>query len=71
MIDFSTPLSGMTQAETTVNQIAKRVAQPANDTVTLSADMVSMMMARNDFAIDVRLAHAEDQMTQSALSVLA
>ena len=71
MIDFSTPLSGMTQAETSVNQIAARVAQPATDTVTLSADMVALMQSRNDFAIDVKLAQTEDQMTQSALSVLA
>ncbi len=70
MIDFSTPLSGMTQAETSVNQIAARIAQPAADTVTLSADMVALMPSRNDFAIDVKLAQTEDQMTQSALSVL-
>jgi hypothetical protein len=71
MIDFSSPLSGMTQAETSVNQIATRIAQPASDTVSLSADMVSLMMARSDFAIDAKLAQAEDQMTQSALSVFA
>lgn len=71
MIDFSTPLSGMIRAETSVNQIAMRLSQPADDTVTLSAEMIALMQSRNDFAIDVRLAQAEDQMTQSALSVLA
>ena len=43
MIDFSTPLSGMTRAETSVNQIATRLAQPATDKVDLSTEMVSLM----------------------------
>jgi flagellar basal body rod protein FlgG len=71
MIDFSTPLSGMTQAETNVNQIATRLAQPATDTVDLSTEMVSLMAANDNFAIDAKLAQAEDQMTASALSVFA
>jgi flagellar hook protein FlgE len=71
MIDFSTPLSGMLQAETTVNLIAARVAQPASDTADLSSEMVSLMSTRDSFAVDVKLAQTEDQMTQSALSVLA
>ncbi len=71
MIDFSVPLSGMTRAETSVNQIAARVAQPADDTVSLSADMVALMQSRNDFAIDVKLAQTDDQMTTSAISLLA
>ena len=71
MIDFSTPLSGMLSAETTVNQIATRVAQPATDTVDLSTEMVSLTSARDSFAVDAKLAQTEDQMTQSALSVLA
>jgi flagellar basal body rod protein FlgC len=71
MIDFNSPLSGMVQAETTVNQVASRLAKPTNDTVDLSAEMVALMQARNSFAVDVRLAQAEEQMTQSALSVLA
>ncbi len=71
MIDFSTPLSGMTQAETTVNQITKRLAQPATDSVDLSTEMVSLMSANDSFAIDAKLMETEDQMTQSALNVLA
>lgn len=71
MIDFSIPLSGMLQAESTVNQIATRVANPASDTVDLSAEMVSLMSARDSFSLGGKLAQVEDQMTQSALSVLA
>jgi flagellar hook protein FlgE len=76
MIDFNTQLSGnaltgMTRAETSVNQIAARVAQPASDTVDLSTDMVSLLSAKNNFAADAKLAQTEDQMTQSMLSILA
>jgi hypothetical protein len=71
MIDFSTPLSGMLSAESTVNQIATRVAQPATDTVDLSTEIVAMMAVKDSFAVDAKLAQTEDQMTQSALSVLA
>jgi len=70
MIDFSIPLSGMLSAETTVNQIAARVAQPPSDTVDLSTEVVSLMAAKDSLAVDAKLAQSEDQMTQSALSVL-
>jgi len=68
MIDFSTPLSGMLSAETTVNQIATRVAQPATDPVDLSTEIVAMMAARDNFAVDAKLAQTEDRMTQSVLA---
>jgi flagellar hook protein FlgE len=71
MIDFSAPLSGMMQAETSVNRIATRLAQPAGDTVDLSTEAVSMIGARNSFAVDAKVVTAEDEMTQSALSILA
>jgi flagellar basal body rod protein FlgG len=71
MIDFSTPLAGMMRAETTVNQIATRLAQPAGDSVDLSTEMVSLMQAQNSYATNVKIAQTEDQMTQSALSLLA
>jgi hypothetical protein len=50
MIDFSSPLSGMTQAEMSVTHIATRLANPATDTVDLSTEMVSLMSARDSFA---------------------
>ena len=52
MIDFSTPLSGMTRAETSVNQIATRLAQPAIDNVDLSTDVVRARWASPDKAVD-------------------
>ena len=71
MIDFSTPLSGMTRAETSVNQIAARVAQPATDTVDLSTDMVSLLSAGTNFGADATLVKTDDQMSASALNILA
>lgn len=71
MIDFSTPLSGMTQAETTVNKIATRIASPTNDQLQLSDEMVSLAQARDNFSLDVKIAQAEDQMTTSALNIIA
>jgi hypothetical protein len=71
MIDFSAPLSGMAQAETSVSLIAKRLTQPGNDTIDVRAEMVALMQSRNDFAINVKIAQTEDQITQSALSILA
>jgi flagellar hook protein FlgE len=76
MIDFSTQpsggaLAGMAQAETTVNQIAARLAQPASDSVDLSTEAVSLMAAKNNFAADAKVVGVEDQMTQSALDILA
>jgi hypothetical protein len=71
MIDFSTPLSAMTQAETSVNRIATRLAQPAGDSVDLSTEMVSLMSAKDNFAMDVKVAQTEDQMTKGSLSILA
>jgi flagellar hook protein FlgE len=61
----------MTQAETSVNQIAKRVAQPSSDSIDLSAELVSMMEARNNFASDAKAVQTESQMAQSAFSILA
>lgn len=71
MIDFSAPLAGMMRAETTVNQIATRLANPASDTVDLSSEMVALMQSKNNFAVDVKLAQTEDQMTRSAISLMA
>jgi len=71
MIDFSAPLAGMTQAETSVNQIAKRLANPASDTIDLSTEIVTLMQAGNDMAMNVKVAQTEDQLMQSAISILA
>jgi len=74
MIDFSVPLAGMHQAEAQLNQTGSRVAgigvTPAGDNVDLSAEMIAMMQARNNFAANTKVAQAEDQVTQSLLHLL-
>ena len=71
MIDFSAPLSGMTQAETSVNQVASRLAQPQSDSIDLSTEIVTLMQAGNEMAMNVKIAQTEDQLMQSAISLLA
>jgi flagellar basal body rod protein FlgC len=69
MIDLSTPLSGMTLADMSVTQIATRLARPATDTIDISSEMASLMAAKDSFAMDVKVAQTEDQMTKSTLSI--
>jgi hypothetical protein len=68
MIDFNIPVSGMTQAEESVNQIAQRLVKPAAD---LAPEMVALVQAQDAFAIDVTVSQTEDEMTRHALSILA
>jgi len=71
MIDFSAPLPGMAQAENTVNQVAQRLAKPTGDTIDLSTEAVSLMVASDNFAVDAKLAETEGEMSRAALSVFA
>ena len=74
MIDFSVPLAGMRQAEESLQKTASRLARvglaDAGDTVDLSAEMVALIEARNDFAVNTKVVRTEDQMTKSLLSRL-
>jgi hypothetical protein len=70
MIDFSTPLSGMTRAETSVNEIASQLAKPSADRADFSSQMLELMSAKDSFAMDTKIAQTEDQMTQHALSLI-
>jgi flagellar basal body rod protein FlgC len=53
-----------------VHQIATRLAQPATDTIDVSSEMASLIAAKDSFAMDVKVAQTEDQMTKSTLSLL-
>ena len=74
MIDFSVPLAGMKQAEESLQKTASRLASTgvagAGDTVDLSAEMVALIEARNDFAVNTKVVRTENQMTKSLLNVL-
>ena len=78
MIDFSTPIQGMHRAEDGLNAAADRLAKmPAAaadaasaDQVDLSAQMVALMESRNNFAANVKVVHAGDEMTRATLDLL-
>ena len=75
-MDFSIPLQGLDRAEQQFNPAATRIAKtplPGDpvDMVDLSAEVVSLMEAKNNFAANARLIHAADELTRSLLDVLA
>jgi flagellar hook protein FlgE len=74
MLDFNIPLAGMNRAESQLNQTAARLAgisgSPAGDTVDLSAEMISLIEARNNFAANTKTVQPEDEVTRSLLNVL-
>jgi flagellar basal body rod protein FlgG len=75
MIDFSAPLARINAAESSLNQTAAKVAQygfaGGSDSVDLSSGMVALLQARSSVASNVNVAHAEDQMMQSLLNIVA
>jgi len=73
MIDFSTPLSGLNAAESTVNRAASNIVNNrfSGDEVDLSQEMVTLTQGQNDFAANVKLIQIEDQMDQSLLDITA
>ena len=83
---MSAALSGMQQAQDKLEQTARRVAgaglpqsganqtggsAPATDTVDLSAEMINLLSARQQFSTNARVAHVADQMQKSLLDMLA
>ena len=74
MIDFSTPLAGMTQAENQVNQTASKLAKSGfsgtGDTLDLSDEMVSLIQARITFAANADTLETEGQLTKSLLNAV-
>ena len=74
MIDFSTPLAGMSAAEQTVNKVALQIANAGSgagaDAVDLSAEAVALLEAKNQFGANVNVVHAEDQVYQSLLKIV-
>jgi flagellar hook-associated protein FlgK len=78
MIDFTTPLQGMRNAEARLDVTASRLArqpfhatQQGSDTVDLSSEMVDLMRERNDFSTNVKVVRTEDQLLRTTLSLIA
>ena len=73
-IDFSIPLAGMNRAETSLNTTANRLAgigaTAQGDTVDLSAEMIALMDARNNFAMNAKVAQTQNQVAQSLINIL-
>ena len=82
-IDFSIPLAGMDRAEASLNTTATQIAGISvagigvatgttgqGDTVDLSAEMIALMEARNNFAVNAKLAQAENQVAQISINLL-
>ena len=70
MIDFSVPLAGLDRAESSLNQTASRLARGPADTVDLSAEMIALIEARNDFLTNAKVIQTEEEMTKSVLNLL-
>jgi flagellar hook protein FlgE len=74
MIDFSTPLAGMSAAEQSINKAATNIANaggsPAGDSVDLSAEALALLQAKNDFHANANVVHAEDDVYRSLLKVV-
>jgi flagellar basal body rod protein FlgG len=73
MIDFQAPLQGMSLASASLDRAATRIASlgtPAGDSVDLSAEMVALIQAKNNFGANVRVAQTMDEVTQSLLNLI-
>jgi flagellar hook protein FlgE len=69
----SVALTGMDMATTKLQSAANRIAGAADpqDSVDLSAEMVALLEARNEFAVNARVVHTADQMQANLLDILA
>jgi flagellar hook-associated protein FlgK len=73
MIDFQAPLQGMDRATARLDLAASRIAtisQPSGDTVDLSAEMVALIQARDNFGANAKAAQTMDEVTQSLLNMV-
>ncbi len=73
-IDFTIPLAGMNRAETALNTTANRLstvgATPQDDTLDVSAEMIALMEARTNFAVNAKVAQTQNQVAQSLVNLL-
>jgi flagellar basal body rod protein FlgC len=67
-------LGGMRNAQSTLERTAERIAgavTPPPDSVDLSAEMVAMLAARNQFQANARVIQTADEMQKRLLDILA
>jgi hypothetical protein len=73
MIDFSVPLAGLDRAAQSLEKTAVRIAQagdPASDSIDLSAEMVALLEARTNFALNAQVVRSEAQVANSLIDIL-
>jgi flagellar hook protein FlgE len=71
---MSAALSGMHNAQTTLQNTAERIATVSpetSDSVDLSPQMVAMLAARNQFQTNARVIQTADDMQKKLLDMLA
>jgi flagellar hook protein FlgE len=77
MAPINTALQGLSQAETTFEMAADRIARASQpnggpeDSVSLSDDAVSLIDARNAYEMNLRTLSVANQMSQKLLDILA
>jgi flagellar hook protein FlgE len=74
MASISSAVSGLERAQSSLEQVAGRLAKacsaPPEDTVDLSAEMVKLLHARNAFENNVRVIQTEDRMQKATVNLL-
>ena len=71
---MSTALSGMQNAQSTLQKTAERIAgvsPETSDSIDLSSQMVAMLAARNQFQTNARVIQTADDMQKKLLNLLA
>jgi flagellar hook protein FlgE len=74
MSAISLAVGGLERAQTSLQEVAGRLARAASaapeDSIDLSAEMVKLLHARNAFQSNLRAIETEDQMQKSAVNLL-
>lgn len=76
---FTTALGGLERAASTFERSASRLSRasatvsdgPAVDAVDLSATVVDLLKARNEFATNLKVLQTGDDLERTALNILA
>ena len=71
MIDFSTPLAGMTSAAATVNAAASRLASPPTpEPDGPSKDVVALSVGQLDFALNAKAERVQADIAQTLIDIM-
>ncbi|HYE72662.1 MAG TPA: hypothetical protein VEF04_04990 [Blastocatellia bacterium] len=83
MDSTSIALSGLHSASERLDKVAQKIASPsavsqglsdaasAQDSIDISQAAIEMLLARTEFAVNVKLLKAQDEQTRHALDLIA